>query len=449
MLQRLATRATFWGALTMLSMIGAVASVGVMSRAAGPVTDFGANVAATDAYIISVPTLANTSPLLSFAALILALGGWWLLQKDRARHDGTEHALREQVRRLESAIDASVDGLFLLKTIRSNDGEITDFEITDVNPTGTRLLRTERERLVGQRVRRDLPTEYSDKLLQQYIEAVTFQSPVTEDVRVDPRQFDAGWLSHHAVPTDDGVAVTIRDVSERKREELRLRRASLTDHLTLLYNRRGFLTLADQHLRIARRQEQDAVLLYVDMDDFKLLNDTFGHAEGDRALMAVARLLRRSVRDCDVVGRMGGDEFTIMALDAGGAAARLIQRRIEERVALLNASGELNAAVSLTIGHTRVRPTDNAGLDELLARADQLLYARKRRRKLTLAAASRSVPWQTGRNECEPIGKPLSTALRSNGVLLTPDRTAIARVATTAGAPPTGPAAGFSPTQAA
>ena len=211
--------------------------------------------------------------------------------------------------------------------------------------------------------------------------------PIMEELRVSRRLFGAGWLYHQAVPTAEGIAVTLRDVSSRKREERSLRRASLTDDLTSLYNRRGFLMLSEQQLRVARRQEKDAVLLYVDMDDFKALNDKFGHAEGDRALTAVGRLLRRAVRDSDVVARMGGDEFTIMALDADRAAARLIQRRIEERIMLLNATGELAAPLSLTIGHTRVRPTDPASLTELLARADALLYARKKRRKVQVGIA--------------------------------------------------------------
>ena len=142
------------------------------------------------------------------------------------------------------------------------------------------------------------------------------------------------------------------------------------------------MALADQHLRLARRHGKDAVVMYVDMDDFKQLNDRFGHAAGDRALMAVSRLLRRTVRDCDVVARMGGDEFTILALDANGEGARIIQKRLDERLALFNASGELPMALSLTVGHTLVRPTDSSSVSDLLARADQLLYARKRRRHM-------------------------------------------------------------------
>jgi len=128
--------------------------------------------------------------------------------------------------------------------------------------------------------------------------------------------------------------------------------------------------------------------MYVDMNGFKELNDTYGHAVGDKALMEVARLLRNTVRDCDVVARLGGDEFTVLALDADGMGARVIQKRIEEQLMLLNASQVLPTTVGVTIGHTRVRPTDPAGLGELLQRADQLLYARKRRRALTVAATA-------------------------------------------------------------
>ena len=107
-------------------------------------------------------------------------------------------------------------------------------------------------------------------------------------------------------------------------------------------------------------------------------------------MIAVSRLLRRTVRDCDIVARIGGDEFTMLAIDADGAAARIIQRRIEACVAQFNATHELQGTLALTIGHTRVRSTDHSSLIELLARADTLLYARKKRRKLTAAVTARA-----------------------------------------------------------
>ena len=204
-----------------------------------------------------------------------------------------------------------------------------------------------------------------------------------------------------------------------------MRKACLTDDLTRLYNRRGFMTLAEQHLRIARRQGKDAVVMYVDMDDFKQLNDSHGHAAGDRALVAVSRLLQNTVRDCDVVARMGGDEFTILALDADGMGARAIQKRLDERLILFNASGELPMALSLTVGHTRVRPSDTASVSELLARADQLLYARKRRRQITKIAEAR----QHARTQERTQERPPRRTMRLTPMPVPAEVAAIARAA--------------------
>jgi diguanylate cyclase (GGDEF)-like protein len=262
------------------------------------------------------------------------------------------------------------------------------------------------------------------------------RTAVVEELRVDRRAVAASWLHHQAAPTADGLAVTVRDISLRKRDELRLRKACLTDDLTRLYNRRGFMALAEQHLRIARRQGKDSVVMYVDMDDFKQVNDTHGHETGDRALLAVSRLLRSTVRDCDVVARMGGDEFTILALDADVMGARAIQKRLDERLALFNASGELPMALSLTVGHTRVRSTDTASVCELLARADQLLYVRKRRRQLTKASELRHRERTPDRT---PVRTPQRVPRRAPlaPVPIPPEVAAIARAAAMA-LPPAG-----------
>jgi diguanylate cyclase (GGDEF)-like protein len=273
-------------------------------------------------------------------------------------------------------------------------------------------------------------------LFDRYVESATFLTPVAEDLRVDRRVVQASWLRHQATPTTDGIAVTLHDISARKREELRLQKASFTDDLTRLHNRRGFMALAEQQLRVARRHGKDAVVMYVDMNGFKELNDTYGHAVGDKALMEVARLLRNTVRDCDVVARLGGDEFTVLALDADGMGARVIQKRIEEQLALLNASHVLPTTVGVTIGHTRVRPTDPAGLGELLQRADQLLYARKRRRALTVAATAN-----------KPVRAPRRTPRQMPAVPIPAEVAAVAMAAARSiGAPvATGLASGLTP----
>ena len=369
MLDRLALRPPFWGVITFL----AFAAVGLSASAS----------------FDAVPNFVDAAPLLSAAALIIAIAGWRLLHRELLLRMRDDESLRDRVRRLQDAMQSNVDGMFLLRAVRTAEGEITDFEIADVNSSGAATLYRTREQLMGRRIREALPTPVADMLFERYVDAITLRTAVVEELRVDRRAVAAGWLFHQAAPTADGLAVTVRDISVRKREELRMRKACLTDDLTRLYNRRGFMALAEQHLRIARRQGKDSVVMYVDMDDFKQLNDHYGHAAGDRALMAVSRLLRSTVRDCDVVARMGGDEFTILALDADVMGARAIQKRLDERLALFNASGELPMPLSLTVGHTRVRPSDTSSVIELLARADQLLYARKRRRQMTKAAESR------------------------------------------------------------
>ncbi len=377
MLDRLTLRTTFWCVVATLLTVLIGSAVAWLRQPGG----------------------IGTTPLLSAMALVMAVVGWNLLHGELQRRMRADANMRDRMRRLDEAMQASVDGVFLLRAVRGRDGR------AEVNRRGAELLYCPREALVGQRLRRDLAHRNGEALFSRYAEAIAVGAPLVEELRVDRRRLAASWVLHQASPTSDGVAVTVRDVSIHKREELRLRKASLTDDLTLLYNRRGFMALADQQLRLARRQGKDAVVLYADMDGFKQLNDTYGHAIGDRALVAVARVLQTTVRDCDVVARLGGDEFTILALDADGVGARIIQRRIEERLAILNASGELPTPIALTIGHTRVRPTDPASVCELLARADQLLYARKRRRRVMepVAAAAAARPVRPARRPA-PLG---------------------------------------------
>lgn len=361
MLDRIALRAPFWSALTLLSAI----------------------IIFVSASTLGVPGLVSTAPFLAGLAMLMAIAGWRLLHRELLHRMQDDAALHDRMRRLQEAMHGSVDAMFLLQAVREADGELVDFEITDVNDSGAQLVYGGGRELVGQRLRRDLPIRIGASLFERYADVLTMRTPLVEETRVSRRLMSASWLLHQAVPTSDGLAVTVHDISMHKREERRLRRASLTDDLTGLYNRRGFLALAEQQLRVARRHGKDAVVMYADMDDFKQINDTYGHAVGDRALVAVGRLLADTVRDCDVVARLGGDEFTVLALDADGAGARAIQRRVDERLAVLNASEAFPTTISLTVGFTRVRPTDTAGISELLARADQLLYQRKRRRRLT------------------------------------------------------------------
>jgi diguanylate cyclase (GGDEF)-like protein len=186
------------------------------------------------------------------------------------------------------------------------------------------------------------------------------------------------WVEAHAYPSEEGLSVYLHDNTERKRREEHIRQQSLMDDLTGLYNRRGFLTLADQHLKLAERTGRNVLLLFADLDDFKEINDRFGHHEGDRALTEAARAIRSAFRDSDIIARIGGDEFAILALETSDVSGDLLARRMREALSDRNTRSGRGYDISLSLGIARYDSRTPATIADLLARADALMYEHKR-----------------------------------------------------------------------
>jgi diguanylate cyclase (GGDEF)-like protein/PAS domain S-box-containing protein len=192
------------------------------------------------------------------------------------------------------------------------------------------------------------------------------------------------WLETalRAVPDPDGrpyqvVAVT-RDVSERKDAELRLAHQALHDALTGLPNRALFHDRLEQALRRAERTRGGVAVLFVDLDRFKLINDSFGHAAGDRLLIDVAARLRHVLRPADTIARFGGDELTILCEDLDGEAGALavahrIASAFEEPFAVDDGEAFLQASVGIALGGESATPED------LVRDADAAMYKAKER----------------------------------------------------------------------
>ncbi|MDF1504281.1 GGDEF domain-containing protein [Roseisolibacter sp. H3M3-2] len=176
-----------------------------------------------------------------------------------------------------------------------------------------------------------------------------------------------------------------RLLRERMRAEAAARTEALTDELTGLYNRRGFRALADHQLRIARRSGGDLLMLCLDLDRFKPINDRFGHAEGDRALTEVAAVLRATMRDTDVIARLGGDEFAVLVVGADDATEDAILSRLYRALAQRNGQPGRQYLLSATIGASRLDEDRGADLDDLLRTADAALYRAKRAGRLQAA----------------------------------------------------------------
>lgn len=164
---------------------------------------------------------------------------------------------------------------------------------------------------------------------------------------------------------------------ERHRTKERYQRISLIDELTGLYNRRGFYSLARQQIKLVNRSNEDLLFILADLDDMKFINDKFGHLEGDAALRTIAKILKKTFRSTDIISRLDGDEFTVMAFGASEAAVEVIRERVRRNLDAYNhKNGHYH--LSLSMGAVQYDPREDIILEDLIARADQNLYKHKR-----------------------------------------------------------------------
>jgi diguanylate cyclase (GGDEF)-like protein len=168
---------------------------------------------------------------------------------------------------------------------------------------------------------------------------------------------------------------------ERHRLQKNLQNLSLIDDLTGLHNRRGFLALAEQHLRMIQRKGA-ALLIYLDLDDLKLINDSYGHLEGNRALIVTANVLRACFRQSDILARLGGDEFCVLMTDAGQDSAQQVRKRLQQRSEFINALSSWRFRLSLSVGIAEVPVVHQPSLDQLLRIADAQMYEEKKNKRL-------------------------------------------------------------------
>ncbi|RQW87988.1 MAG: diguanylate cyclase [Geobacter sp.] len=175
--------------------------------------------------------------------------------------------------------------------------------------------------------------------------------------------------------------VHLLDITEKKHAEQKLREISLTDELTGLHNRRGFMTLALQQIKIADRLAQGMTLLYADLDDLKDINDTYGHLAGDQSLIDAATVLKTSLRASDILARLGGDEFAGLILESGGETELAVRARVYENLNAHNLQRIRPYRLSFSIGTARYEVTEPSSVEELLEVADREMYRNKLEKK--------------------------------------------------------------------
>jgi diguanylate cyclase (GGDEF)-like protein/PAS domain S-box-containing protein len=179
----------------------------------------------------------------------------------------------------------------------------------------------------------------------------------------------------------------IQDITERKRAESAIQTLSLADELTGLYNRRGFFAFSKQHLSSLQRTNKGLMLVYADLDGLKQINDSFGHKEGDRALVKTAELLKETFRSSDVLGRLGGDEFTVLAaVDSEGSVESLVDR-LEQKFKSYNSLKTVPYKLSISIGLALLDHEDKQSIEDLMAAADRAMYENKRKKRASFRSS--------------------------------------------------------------
>jgi diguanylate cyclase (GGDEF)-like protein len=162
----------------------------------------------------------------------------------------------------------------------------------------------------------------------------------------------------------------------------RLRELALVDELTGLHNRRGFLLLAHKQLQVAQRTLRPVLLLFLDLDGMKLINDEHGHEAGDAALQRLAGVLRTALRSSDIPGRYGGDEFAVLCPETGVEAVPTLLEALQQRIDEANTGSGPPWRLSLSVGTAVFDPRSPATLEELLRAADAAMYRAKEEKRV-------------------------------------------------------------------
>ncbi len=250
--------------------------------------------------------------LLQYAAsgliIFLCMSGAWL----QSRRDTRAFYKNQVSSTFRLAVDGSREELYMLSPFLDKDGGTTDFIVEDCNGQAVRMSAREREDLIGKPLSKIISGANlaATKLFLHSAMNDGFAEKEVFIYRSGPKK--KCWVHARAVRADLGLAVTLQDITEVKEKEQQLEQLALTDALTHLPNRHWMNQQLPFLIAAAERQGCQFAALFIDLDNFKTINDTLGHKAGDTFLQAVARVLQQSVRKQDHVLRLGGDEFMIL-----------------------------------------------------------------------------------------------------------------------------------------
>jgi len=280
--------------------------------------------------------------------------------------------------------DGLADAVVVLAAVRGEDGRVLDLRHAYANPAAGALAGVETGEMAGVPLLGDDPGPTERALFAEYCEVLVSGLPYAAEVpwgRPDGDESapQTAWLDVQASRFGDGLLVVSRNTTQRHMTAQVLEAEALADPLTGLANRRLALDRGAQALGRAAREGGEVVVLFVDLDGFKAVNDERGHATGDKVLRAVAGRLERAVRDVDTVARWGGDEFVVICSTGGGSEeVDLVAGRLQAAVdrPLVTSTGTVAVGSSIGVATSRGAP-EGPSVDELIRRADLAMYEAK------------------------------------------------------------------------
>ncbi|MEO7660283.1 MAG: diguanylate cyclase, partial [Pyrinomonadaceae bacterium] len=270
--------------------------------------------------------------------------------------------------------------------------------MTKVNPALLSALGYTQDEVVGKSMRDFFPAEHHQQYagyLREIEHAGISQGYFTVISKGGDR---LAWRYHNILVSEPGrrpyVLGHAQDVTKLLAAEKALRNLSLTDDLTKLYNRRGFLTHAQQQIKLEKHSgtARGLNLLFADMDGLKMINDTYGHEAGSDAIIALSNILGSLVRSADLVARWGGDEFVILTIGSTDENAAIMVDRIKGRLAEHNRHSNLPYDISCSIGIATFDPDSSSSIESVIAEADESMYKDKKLRKIAHENAFSPLP---------------------------------------------------------
>ncbi|MGI9220013.1 MAG: diguanylate cyclase domain-containing protein [Woeseiaceae bacterium] len=313
--------------------------------------------------------------------------GQVLMFRDVSDVEKAQAEIRANERLLRTLIDHSVNGIIRLRWDGNEGDEDRTLRCIFANSAAARFLTTSQDELVDEVAEEivklatnAMKPEFSADLTNEFRRAA--ESGESLDVEVQHHAGSVGkWLRMIVEPFGTDIAVTFVDLTDGKAKEEKMESIAASDPLTGVLNRRGFERDAAQRLRDSA-DDATGALLFIDLNQFKTINDNFGHEVGDQLLTIAAERLRKSLRSCDIIGRPGGDEFVALVPDVTPDVADKLAKRLtaalEETYTIGSQKHECAASIGLAL-----YPENANTLTGLMREADQAMYRAKARSRST------------------------------------------------------------------